>query len=549
MARHLPFSTQPSLMHSEPSSATVVLPPLDYLQASPVRGQLEPRDEVTNKPGWRFLQCTDTPNELKVLLPPRTALFYAVLLKAELNELAKKRGASWDRIVDIRRLKDRMLRKCQRLAQTYSGDNQASRVPFRTLHAPPDFRLKEMEKWIRLQEGSDSLFKKKNSPDGVQPRPSFCCDRCANLVPHNHTVSHRRASTHSVHSRRSSSVSEWAHLAGPSVSKYAKTSRVNQNEVMSKSSSSSVARPDLRSQERRAQEIYVHEHDGVRESTETRLVNSRELSLEDYQIHSANHRSASVDASVLLTETNFARKKRDIHAIPEDPHEYSVASSNPSVSESHHEVESLGRLSIISPDPVPIPYNGSLSAAFKDTVTSPVDMNDLRDRRRLSPSTGSHSPPSEEEIADVPRPETLRRRSSLKRSNSELRMSMAYSAKSVSWAMDRDWSHQVSQYQAAAEEVEFVDQELGVIRDKCEEELAGLKALRRNVTETLSKLKLETQRLQREDEVIRDQEEKLRMGFQQLEQKHVQYQAKVKAVLHETEQVLALCGSKRNGGS
>ncbi|KAI6136607.1 hypothetical protein F5141DRAFT_1288328 [Pisolithus sp. B1] len=543
-------------MHSERSSTTIALPALDYLQASPVRGQLEPRDEVTNKPGWRFLQCTDTPNELKsmlvlkVLLPPRTAQFYAVLLKAELNELAKQRDASWDHIVDIRRLKDRMIRKCQRLAQTYSGDNQAARVPFRTLHAPPDFRLKEMEKWIRLQEGSDSLFKKKKSSDGLKPRPSFCCDRCANLVPHNHTVSHRRASTHSVHSRRSSSASEWAHMAGPPVPKRTKASRVNQNEVTSKSSSSSVARHDLRSQESRTQEIYVHEHDSVRESTETRLTNSRELSLEDYRISSANHRSTSVEANVLLAETDFKRKKRDIHAIPEDPHEYSVTSSNRSASESHHEAESIGRLSIISPDPVPIPYNGSLSAVFKDTVTSPVDINDLRDQGRLSPLNGSHSPPSEEETVDgMPRPEALRRRSSLKRSNSELRMSMAYSAKTVSWAMDRDWSHQVSQYHAAAEQVDFVDQELGVIRDKCMEELAGLKALRRNVTETLSKLSLETQRLQREDEVIRDQEEKLRMGFEQLEQKHVQYQAKVKAVLHETEQVLAFCGSKRSGES
>ncbi|KAI6162157.1 hypothetical protein EDD17DRAFT_1819415 [Pisolithus thermaeus] len=523
-------------MHSEPSSTTIVLPALDYLQASPVRGQLEPRDEVTNKPGWRFLQCTDTPNELKsmlvlkVLLPPRTAQFYAVLLKAELNELAKKRDASWDRIVDIRRLKDRMIRKCQRLAQTYSGDNQAARVPFRTLHAPPDFRLKEMEKWIRLQEGSDSLFKKKKSSDGLKPRPSFCCDRCANLVPHSHTVSHRRASTRSVHSRRSSSASERAHPAGPSAPKHAKVSRVNQNEVISKSSSSSVARHDLRSQESRTQEIYVHEHDSVRELAETRLTNSRELSLEDYRISSADHRSTSVGASVLLAETNFERKKRDIHAIPEDPHEYSVTSSNRSASESHHEAESTGRLSIISPDPVPIPYNGSLSAVFKDTVTSPVDINDLRDQGRLSPLNGSHSPPSEEETVDVAHEYGV------------------FSQNGI-WAMDRDWSHQVSQYHAAVEQVDFVDQELGVIRDKCMEELAGLKALRRNVTETLSKLSLETQRLQREDEVIRDQEEKLRMGFEQLEQKHVQYQAKVKAVLHETEQVLAFCGSKRSGES
>lgn len=40
-------------------------PPLDYLQPSPVRGQLEPYREKT-RVGWRFLQCTDTPDELKV---------------------------------------------------------------------------------------------------------------------------------------------------------------------------------------------------------------------------------------------------------------------------------------------------------------------------------------------------------------------------------------------------------------------------------------------------------------------------------------------------
>ena len=47
-------------------SSVISFPPLDYLQASPVRGQLDPYDETSTKPGWRFLQCTDTPNELKV---------------------------------------------------------------------------------------------------------------------------------------------------------------------------------------------------------------------------------------------------------------------------------------------------------------------------------------------------------------------------------------------------------------------------------------------------------------------------------------------------
>lgn len=41
--------------------------PLNYFKQSPVRGQLEPYDPRVNK-GWpgRFLQCTETPNQLKV---------------------------------------------------------------------------------------------------------------------------------------------------------------------------------------------------------------------------------------------------------------------------------------------------------------------------------------------------------------------------------------------------------------------------------------------------------------------------------------------------
>jgi hypothetical protein len=38
---------------------------LAYYEPSPVRGQLEPY-EPQSRAGWRYLQCTDTPNELKV---------------------------------------------------------------------------------------------------------------------------------------------------------------------------------------------------------------------------------------------------------------------------------------------------------------------------------------------------------------------------------------------------------------------------------------------------------------------------------------------------
>jgi hypothetical protein len=39
---------------------------LNYFQLSPVRGQLEPEEPANARTGWRFIQCTDTPNQLKV---------------------------------------------------------------------------------------------------------------------------------------------------------------------------------------------------------------------------------------------------------------------------------------------------------------------------------------------------------------------------------------------------------------------------------------------------------------------------------------------------
>jgi hypothetical protein len=148
--------------------------PLQYFQPSPVRGQLEPPD-ATTRPGWRYLQCTDTPNELKgkrilmisllatdigspVLLPPRASQVYAYLLSQEQVELAKGTEASWERLMHVRHLKDRMISeysrlfarsfqleplgtgKCRRLARISPGHGKEAQ--FRTLYAPPDFTLK-----------------------------------------------------------------------------------------------------------------------------------------------------------------------------------------------------------------------------------------------------------------------------------------------------------------------------------------------------------------------------------------------------------------------
>lgn len=469
------------LMRQDSSSRSAAFPPLDYLQPSPVRGQLEPQDELTRESGCRFLQCTDTPNELKVgrnfydfsplisflskvLLPPRTAQIYALLLKTELVELEKQRDASWERILDIRRLKDRMIRKCQRLARVYYASNPGTRVPFLTLHTPPDFRVKEMEKWIRRQEGSDVL-KRMIPPDTLRQRGSFCCDRCANLVPHHHTISGRRSSVQTAHLRRSS-ISEKSPSKGTTLSRRPSMSTsdargINPRPPLPNTSTgineNTIQR--VRDQEIRAEErTSLHASDHFEESVTSHVAS---IAQERTQVRASKHnQSTSIDMSKFASESKLQETKRSIRTIVENPHELGRGRSNRSCVESHSEVESLGRLSIASQDPLPIPYHGSTSTAFMEICDSPIDATcpeiSKSLQRDLSAEDSTPSPPSEDELTTdgMSRLDIPRRRSSLKRNNSDLRMSMGYSTKTVSWAMDRDWAHQMTKYHAAAAEVE-----------------------------------------------------------------------------------------------
>lgn len=81
---------------------------------------------------------------------------YEQLLKLENYEVSKKPNISWERLMEIRHLKDRMIRKCQKLAKTTTPvSKKLSRgdtFSFQTFSAPSDFRCKEMEKWFIKQQ-------------------------------------------------------------------------------------------------------------------------------------------------------------------------------------------------------------------------------------------------------------------------------------------------------------------------------------------------------------------------------------------------------------
>ncbi|KAG6857528.1 hypothetical protein H0H87_000127 [Tephrocybe sp. NHM501043] len=163
-------------------------PPLDHLRRSPVRGQLEPYDSRSEK-GWRYIQTTDILNQLKVLLPPGTAAMYEQLLKLEDYELRKGSSLSWERILEIRHLKDRMIRKCQRLAKAPSSSRPSGEptgLSFQTIVAPADFRLKEMEKWF-LDQHARAQQKRHEKGASTPCKCSKCLATLANQTSTQHS--------------------------------------------------------------------------------------------------------------------------------------------------------------------------------------------------------------------------------------------------------------------------------------------------------------------------------------------------------------------------
>jgi len=81
---------------------------------------------------------------------------YEQLLKLEHYEVSKKSSVSWDRLMEIRHLKDRMIRKCQKLAKTTvpvsKKPSRGDTFSFQSFVAPSDFRCKDMEKWFLKQQ-------------------------------------------------------------------------------------------------------------------------------------------------------------------------------------------------------------------------------------------------------------------------------------------------------------------------------------------------------------------------------------------------------------
>ncbi|TFY72861.1 hypothetical protein EVG20_g142 [Dentipellis fragilis] len=492
--------------------------PLAYFQSSPVRGQLEPYDGDA-RTGWRYLQCTDTPNELKVLLPPRTALLYSQLLQVENSELARGREASWTRILEVRHLKDRMIRKCQRLSRS-SAPSSGVTAAFRIIHAPPDFRLKEMERWLKNEDPTRTTkshaMEATRTPTRSQSPASFC-SQCGPRASGAHSHAHSHSS-----SNRSSRISQGSRTP---ISQRIPTRNTATGKKRSSVSSQSTT--------------YTQSHSSAEKLKPT--------------YPSVGVQSKPPYLSPVVEE----RSDRSVQATPAEeeapplPNPYST----PSVLEEERIADdSSTRENVISPDPLPHPYRAPsmhLAPGAFQQMPEPIIMPQPEIPNMGGSDLGSVAPappPLDAELqyndggaSNRPIP---RRRSSLKQPNA--RLSINGSQKVVSWAMDKDWTDQMSKFDRIVYAAELAGGELDIVRRRFQDEIDGVKGLRQNITLALERLRLQTEQLELEERALRDHEENLTSTFGHLQDKESRYKAAVKNVLDETKRVVTTAGTKRD---
>ncbi|KAH9944327.1 uncharacterized protein BXZ73DRAFT_87244 [Epithele typhae] len=483
---------------------------LNYYGQSPVRGQLENPDGTTRS-GWRFIQCTDTPNELRVLLPPRTAAIYSHLLKAESFELAKDKTADWERIMEIRHLKDRMIRKCSRLSRdAQPKDKPVARVMFQTLHAPPDFRLKEMERWFKLQGGdaaSVTVPTAERAPPPPAPAVQYCRD-CPECMAHQ-----ARAQAYS----RQASVRRMPSPGKPSPGR-------SPERGMRRSAPSSSAHPPS----------HPKQTPPARQEARSRGGHVR-------------HASVPVPA---------------VNGHPPRPAEGRKSAE-------YLRVDRAERAQARSPDPVPIPYRTRPTSPSPErevstpSTSSPdhqvLDLPATTRSPNASPSpddTPSYTPPKgsspnglptiHEDLEHEPHRPVVRRRSSLKKRDSMSKLSVASQSKSVAWAMDKDWEDQLTEYFKVTNDAEVLAIQLDQLRVTYRNEMETMQMLRQKIEQSHDIIIRETELLHQNQTAMREQEDRIVMAHNTLEDKHDELQQKVIAVLEEVKRVVLLCDKKRD---
>ena len=448
-------------------------------------------------------------------MPPRTALIYSFLLKGELQELAKDKGAAWDRIIQIRHLKDRMIRKCQRLAKDSSNiDKNTGRVMLFTVHAPPDFRLKEMERWFRDQ-GPDFVQKMSAGSSNSTSCGPHCCNKCGPPVaPNPQTRKTLPAPVDATKAGRTVARSNSAPTRTPAMSRSRSVSqavpRSRTPTETKRSQPRSSSKPPTRAPERvpkrpsnssedtaveEQQQVHPQMHKRVKELIQQQLPTPPTLSRSNSAHSTSPPRAPSVSPPpvppplVSSPPIPVVIRVPDIPSIPPIPIDILTPEDSDEDDDEFDDLSLLSsvrgpvtRASIQSPEPLPIPYrprgrSPTPPSEPSDVAPAPEAHTEFPEIPRVAspdstlieaggePSALPNEPPttgqpletiherSEGSEASHGRP-LVRRRSSLKKRDSMSKLSAASNSKSVTWAMDRDWTDQMSKFVKSTNEAE-----------------------------------------------------------------------------------------------
>jgi hypothetical protein len=365
------------------------------------------------------------------LLPPKTALLYSQLLQLEVSELGKVRDADWDRILHIRHLKDRMIRKCQRLSRTAHTPGTVP-AAFRIVHAPPDFRLKEMERWLRDQDP------RRKGTREVRRQPSV-----------------ETANTQSQSSQR-------AHTYTQPTSRSPQTARVPTSTAPAQRASSTRAPAAVRRQ-------------GSGSSRSSNYVDSRastESPRHRPTLHTQNVPPRNAFLSPVVEERTESLPPPNPLPIPYGDTPQHVVVEAPSTS------TPTEREDVVSPDPLPHLYLppsmlAPVVATMMEGPSEPVPEPAPPPLVQEMPEALAESfLPSEPVPLGMPQPSVpvdatfdpdllvagpsrrplVRRRSSLRQNG---RSSANGTPKVVSWAMDRDWADHMTKFDHIVYAAEF----------------------------------------------------------------------------------------------
>ncbi|PFH54438.1 hypothetical protein AMATHDRAFT_23 [Amanita thiersii Skay4041] len=442
---------------------------------------------------------------------------YEQLLKFEILELSRKSSISWERIMQIRHLKDRMIRKCQRLNRSSLHSKRPSKgepLTFQTIVAPPDFRVKEMEKWFREQHKRTNALAPRSPP----PVRSLSLSGHPNRLQLQYLTDDRQEfgllptakSNHHHHHHHH-------HHSLPSSSKKVAGIQPIQPESRTKKVSQS---PKKTTESARLRH----------QLTSNPIANQTPPQLKD--------------ASTALPTRPFPQ----IMSPPPLPILLRSQRAELGLELADYPVEAPAP---VEPSPTPSgPGSPEPGDAGPSGTRSPTNSSEN--------SAGENQPTKGADGGQI-----RHRRSCIKRS------SIDNITKTVSWADEPGWGNQLSKYTKAAKEAQSSGEYLftpsavfcltqgpvWVLKTgrKWEEirliyldQMEGLDSLYEQVGQGLNNLRIESEQLQRVEKAIVEQRETLRTAFQDLEQKQTLFQAKVQEALQEADRVLSIAGLERD---